>query len=64
MTDHRTVQYYDSILEAVQRGIPGSAHIAGGAIRDSLLGARSRTSIFPERFMRIPPPPCCARSAT
>jgi hypothetical protein len=32
------VQYYGNILEALQRAIPGSVHIAGGAPRDSILG--------------------------
>jgi hypothetical protein len=34
----RQVQYYDNILEALQRAIPGSVHIAGGAVRDTILG--------------------------
>jgi hypothetical protein len=33
----RQVQYYDNILEALQRAIPGSVHIAGGAVRDTIL---------------------------
>jgi Poly A polymerase head domain len=33
----RRVQYYDGILEALQRAIPGSVHIAGGAVRDTIL---------------------------
>jgi Poly A polymerase head domain len=35
--DIRKVQYYDNILEALQRAIPGSVHIAGGAVRDTIL---------------------------
>jgi Poly A polymerase head domain len=34
----RQVQHYDNILEALQRAIPGSIHIAGGAVRDTILG--------------------------
>jgi hypothetical protein len=34
----RRVQHYDNILEALQRAIPGSVHIAGGAVRDTILG--------------------------
>src|SRR5436189_2869522 len=33
----RKVQYYDNILGALQRALPGSPHIAGGAVRDTLL---------------------------
>jgi Poly A polymerase head domain len=33
----RQVQHYDNILEALQRAIPGSVHIAGGAVRDTIL---------------------------
>src|SRR5262245_35721796 len=33
----RQVQYYDNILEALQQTIPGSVHIAGGAVRDTIL---------------------------
>src|SRR5262249_23202561 len=33
----RQVQYYGNILEALQRAIPGSVHIAGGAVRDTIL---------------------------
>jgi Poly A polymerase head domain len=33
----RQVQSYDNILEALQRAIPKSVHIAGGAVRDSIL---------------------------
>jgi Poly A polymerase head domain len=33
----RQVQYYGNILDALQRAIPGSVHIAGGAVRDTLL---------------------------
>jgi hypothetical protein len=34
---NRQVQHYDNILEALQRAIPGSLHIAGGAVRDTIL---------------------------
>jgi len=34
---NRRVQYYGGVLEALQRAIPGSVHIAGGAVRDTLL---------------------------
>jgi hypothetical protein len=33
----RQVQYYGTILEALQQAIPGSVHIAGGAVRDTIL---------------------------
>jgi hypothetical protein len=33
----RKVQHYGNILGALQRKIPGSPHIAGGAVRDSIL---------------------------
>jgi hypothetical protein len=33
----RQVQHYDNILEALQQAIPGSVHIAGGAVRDTIL---------------------------
>src|SRR5262245_54600161 len=33
----RQVQHYDNVLEALQRAIPGSVHIAGGAVRDTIL---------------------------
>jgi hypothetical protein len=33
----RQVQHYDNILEVLQRAIPGSVHIAGGAVRDTIL---------------------------
>jgi hypothetical protein len=33
----RQVQYYGTVLEALQRAIPGSVHIAGGAVRDTIL---------------------------
>src|SRR5262249_21983417 len=36
-TANRQVQYYDNILQALQRALPGSPHIAGGAVRDTLL---------------------------
>jgi hypothetical protein len=35
--ENRQVQHYDSILEALQRALPGSVHIAGGAVRDTIL---------------------------
>jgi Poly A polymerase head domain len=34
----RQVQHYANILEALQRAILGSVHIAGGAVRDTILG--------------------------
>jgi hypothetical protein len=34
---NRQVHFYDNILEALQRAIPGSVHIAGGAVRDTIL---------------------------
>jgi hypothetical protein len=34
---NRQVQFYGGILEALQRAIPGSVHIAGGAVRDTIL---------------------------
>jgi hypothetical protein len=34
----RKVQYYGTILEALQRAISGRVHIAGGAVRDTILG--------------------------
>jgi hypothetical protein len=34
---NRKVQHYDNMLEALQRAIPGSVHIAGGAVRDTIL---------------------------
>jgi hypothetical protein len=33
----RKVQHYDNVLEALQRTLPGSPHIAGGAVRDTIL---------------------------
>jgi hypothetical protein len=33
----RRVQHYGNILEALQRAISGSVHIAGGAVRDTIL---------------------------
>ena len=33
----RKVQYYGTILEALQRAVPSSVHIAGGAVRDTIL---------------------------
>ena len=33
----RKVHYYDGILEALQRALPGRPHIAGGAVRDTIL---------------------------
>jgi hypothetical protein len=33
----RQVQHYGNILEALQRAIPSSVHIAGGAVRDTIL---------------------------
>jgi hypothetical protein len=33
----RQVQFYGNILEALQQAIPGSVHIAGGAVRDTIL---------------------------
>jgi len=33
----RQVQYYGNILEALQRALPGHPHIAGGAVRDTIL---------------------------
>jgi tRNA nucleotidyltransferase/poly(A) polymerase len=33
----RQVQRYDNILEALQRALPSSVHIAGGAVRDTIL---------------------------
>jgi hypothetical protein len=36
-TPIRKVQHYDNILEALQRALPGSPHIAGGAVRDTIL---------------------------
>jgi hypothetical protein len=33
----RQVQYYGTILEALQQAIPDSVHIAGGAVRDTIL---------------------------
>jgi hypothetical protein len=38
----RKVQYYDDLLEALQRALPGSPHIAGGAVRDTLLERQIR----------------------
>ena len=38
MNGTRKVQYYGTILEALQRAVPSSVHIAGGAVRDSILG--------------------------
>ena len=38
----RKVQHYDNILEALQRTLPGSPHIAGGAVRDTLLERQIR----------------------
>jgi Poly A polymerase head domain len=35
---NRQVQHYANILEALQQAIPGSVHIAGGAVRDTILG--------------------------
>ena len=37
MNGTRKVQYYGTILEALQRAVPSSVHIAGGAVRDSIL---------------------------
>ena len=34
----RTVQHYDNILEALQRSMLAPVHIAGGAVRDTILG--------------------------
>jgi hypothetical protein len=34
----RKVQHYDSILEGLQRNIRAQVHIAGGAVRDTILG--------------------------
>lgn len=35
----RKVDYYRDVLETLQQGIPGSSvHIAGGAVRDTILG--------------------------
>jgi hypothetical protein len=44
MTTNRTrqVQCYGNILEALQRAIPGSVHIAGGAVRDTILDRHIR----------------------
>jgi hypothetical protein len=33
----RQVQYYDNVLEVLQRAVPGQVHIAGGAVRDTIL---------------------------
>jgi hypothetical protein len=33
----RKVQYYDNILEALHLALPGHPHIAGGAVRDTIL---------------------------
>jgi hypothetical protein len=33
----RQVQHYDSVLEALQQALPSSVHIAGGAVRDTIL---------------------------
>jgi hypothetical protein len=33
----RTVHYYNNILEALQRQLSGCPHIAGGAVRDTIL---------------------------
>ena len=33
----RQVQYYGNVLEALQRTLPGPVHIAGGAVRDTIL---------------------------
>jgi hypothetical protein len=38
----RKVQHYDNILEALQRALPGHPHIAGGAVRDTLLERQIR----------------------
>jgi hypothetical protein len=38
----RKVQHYDNILEALQRAFLGSTHIAGGAVRDTLLERQIR----------------------
>jgi hypothetical protein len=38
----RKVQHYDNLLEALQRALPGSPHIAGGAVRDTLLERQIR----------------------
>jgi hypothetical protein len=37
ITNGRQVQHYDNVLEALQRAISGRVHIAGGAVRDTLL---------------------------
>ena len=37
MNGTRKVQYYGTILEALQRAVPSSVHIAGGAVRDTIL---------------------------
>ena len=34
----RQVQHYDNILETLRRDVSASAHIAGGAVRDTILG--------------------------
>jgi hypothetical protein len=36
-TNVRRVQYYDDILKALQQAISSSVHIAGGAVRDTIL---------------------------
>jgi hypothetical protein len=38
----RKVQHYDNILKALQRALPGSPHVAGGAVRDTLLERQIR----------------------
>jgi tRNA nucleotidyltransferase/poly(A) polymerase len=38
MTAFRTVSYYSDVLATLRQGLPGPVHIAGGAVRDTILG--------------------------